>query len=284
VLAYLSRYTHRVAISNRRLIAVDQHSVTFKVKDYRIEGPGRYTTMTLNVGEFIRRFLIHVLPKGFHRIRHYGLLPARTAPRRSRERVSSWVWPRRLPRRRSRSIRRRRRCSPSLAPAAADACSSSRPSRPAASHATGRPRLSSQSGSTPHECGHDIMHPHRQARSSLVSTRPQRRSTGHLSGTAFHRAAFPEPHRHRCSSDLKTHKRPPSPHRHALAPHVRRKNRDQIAIAHASPSATHLPRVPSLEAFGRRPPCKPNRRDGPSSETLHRNRHRRRYAPNSCIG
>jgi len=73
VLAYLSRYTHRVAISNRRLIALDQHSVTFKVKDYRIDGPGRYTTMTLDVREFIRRFLIHVLPKGFHRIRHYGL-------------------------------------------------------------------------------------------------------------------------------------------------------------------------------------------------------------------
>jgi hypothetical protein len=73
VLAYLSRYTHRVAISNRRLIAFDGQRVTFKVKDYRIEGPGRYTTMTLDVGEFIRRFLIHVLPKGFHRIRHYGL-------------------------------------------------------------------------------------------------------------------------------------------------------------------------------------------------------------------
>jgi hypothetical protein len=72
VLAYLSRYTHRVAISNRRLIAVDQHSVTLKVKDYRIDGPGRYTTMTLDAGEFIRRFLIDVLPKGFHRIRHYG--------------------------------------------------------------------------------------------------------------------------------------------------------------------------------------------------------------------
>jgi hypothetical protein len=57
----------------RRLIAFDQRSVTFKVKDYRIAGPGRYTTMTLNVGEFIRRFLIHVLPKGLHRIRHYGL-------------------------------------------------------------------------------------------------------------------------------------------------------------------------------------------------------------------
>jgi hypothetical protein len=74
VLAYLSRYTHRVAISNSRLIKADATSVTFKVKDYRIEGPGRYTTMTLGTHEFIRRFLIHVLPKGFHRIRHYGLL------------------------------------------------------------------------------------------------------------------------------------------------------------------------------------------------------------------
>jgi hypothetical protein len=74
VLAYLSRYTHRVAISNRRLIAANAKTVTFKVKDYRIEGPGRYKTMTLDTNEFIRRFLIHVLPSGFHRIRHYGLL------------------------------------------------------------------------------------------------------------------------------------------------------------------------------------------------------------------
>jgi hypothetical protein len=73
VLAYLSRYTHRVAISNRRLIAADQKGITFSYKDYRIEGPGRHKTMTLKPGEFIRRFLIHVLPKGFHRIRHYGL-------------------------------------------------------------------------------------------------------------------------------------------------------------------------------------------------------------------
>jgi hypothetical protein len=78
VLAYLSRYTHRVAISNRRLIAANAESVTFKVKDYRIEGPNRYTTMTLATGEFIRRFLTHVLPKGFHRIRHYGLLASAT--------------------------------------------------------------------------------------------------------------------------------------------------------------------------------------------------------------
>jgi hypothetical protein len=74
VLRYLSRYTHRIAISNRRLICASENSVTFKYKDYRIEGPGRYKTMTLANDEFIRRFLIHVLPKGFHRIRHYGLL------------------------------------------------------------------------------------------------------------------------------------------------------------------------------------------------------------------
>jgi len=61
------------AISNRRLVAADANGVTFKWKDYRIEGPGRYKTMTLPTGEFIRRFLMHVLPKGFHRIRHYGL-------------------------------------------------------------------------------------------------------------------------------------------------------------------------------------------------------------------
>jgi hypothetical protein len=74
VLRYLSRYTHRIAISNRRLLSADQSGVTFKYKDYRIEGPARYKTMTLATDEFIRRFLIHVLPKGFHRIRHYGLL------------------------------------------------------------------------------------------------------------------------------------------------------------------------------------------------------------------
>jgi hypothetical protein len=73
VLAYLSRYTHRVAIANSRLIRADVDSVTFRVKDYRIDGPGRYKTMTLAPHEFIRRFLIHVLPKGQHRIRHYGL-------------------------------------------------------------------------------------------------------------------------------------------------------------------------------------------------------------------
>jgi hypothetical protein len=74
VLAYLSRYTHRVAISNRRLISLDASGVTFRYKDYRRDGAARYGTMTLATDEFIRRFLLHVLPKGFHRIRHYGLL------------------------------------------------------------------------------------------------------------------------------------------------------------------------------------------------------------------
>jgi len=74
VLAYLSRYTHRVAISNRRLIALDENGVTFKYKDYSADGRVRYKRMTLATSEFIRRFLIHVLPKGFHRIRYYGIL------------------------------------------------------------------------------------------------------------------------------------------------------------------------------------------------------------------
>src|SRR5262249_38745868 len=74
VLAYLARYTHRVAIANSRLIALDQRGVTFRYKDYRRDGHARYRTMTLGPDEFIRRFLLHVLPKGFHRIRHYGLL------------------------------------------------------------------------------------------------------------------------------------------------------------------------------------------------------------------
>jgi hypothetical protein len=74
VLAYLSRYTHRVAISNSRLLALDERSVTFRYKDYRAKGRTRQKTMTLAATEFMRRFLLHVLPGGFHRIRHYGLL------------------------------------------------------------------------------------------------------------------------------------------------------------------------------------------------------------------
>ena len=74
VLAYLSRYTHRVAISNSRLLTLDERGVTFRWKDYRAKGRTRYRAMTLAPEEFMRRFLLHVLPGGFHRIRHYGLL------------------------------------------------------------------------------------------------------------------------------------------------------------------------------------------------------------------
>ncbi len=73
VLAYLSRYTHRVAIANSRLVACDDTKVAFKWKDYRAEGAARCKIMTLAPFEFIRRFLMHVLPAGFHRIRHFGL-------------------------------------------------------------------------------------------------------------------------------------------------------------------------------------------------------------------
>ena len=78
MLAYLSRYTHRVAISNSRLLRFNEAGVTFRYKDYRRGGADRQQVMTLTADEFIRRFLLHVLPKGFHRIRHYGLLAGAT--------------------------------------------------------------------------------------------------------------------------------------------------------------------------------------------------------------
>jgi hypothetical protein len=90
VLAYLSRYTHRVAIANSRLIALDEQGVTFKWKDYRARERDRHKTMTLSPEEFIRRFLLHVLPSGFHRIRHYGLFANTTRKdnlARARERL-----------------------------------------------------------------------------------------------------------------------------------------------------------------------------------------------------
>ena len=74
MLAYLSRYTRRVLISNQRLVALDEHGVTFHWKDSRVDGRTRNKTMTLETDEFVRRFLLHVLPGGLHRIRHYGLL------------------------------------------------------------------------------------------------------------------------------------------------------------------------------------------------------------------
>jgi len=84
VLAYLARHTHRVAIANSRLTALEERVVTFRYKDYRRNGQARYRTMTLSADEFIRRFLLHVLPKGFHRSRHYGLLASASCQHRAR--------------------------------------------------------------------------------------------------------------------------------------------------------------------------------------------------------
>jgi hypothetical protein len=81
VLAYLSRYTHRVAIANSRLVAADANTVTFRWKDYRAKGRDRQKVMRLATAEFIRRFLLHVLPRGFHRIRHYGLFASSSRKR-----------------------------------------------------------------------------------------------------------------------------------------------------------------------------------------------------------
>ena len=82
VLRYLARYTHRVAISNRRLVSFNDKGITFKWKDYRLEGPERYDkVMTINTHEFIRRFLMHILPPRFHRIRYYGFLTSQTRAR-----------------------------------------------------------------------------------------------------------------------------------------------------------------------------------------------------------
>jgi hypothetical protein len=90
VLAYLARYTHRVAISNSRLLAMDEQGITFRWKDYRAQGRTRHKTMTLSPDEFMRRFLLHVLPSGFHRIRHYGLL-ANAGRRDYLRQVRAWL-------------------------------------------------------------------------------------------------------------------------------------------------------------------------------------------------
>jgi hypothetical protein len=105
VLAYLSRYTHRVAISNSRLISLDEHGATFRWKDYRDKGATRHKTMTLSADEFMHRFLLHVLPTGFHRIRHYGCLPMA---------VDAAHWPKRVIccNLRSSSVQRCRRPAP----------------------------------------------------------------------------------------------------------------------------------------------------------------------------
>src|SRR5262249_1611243 len=157
VLRYLSRYTHRVAISNRRLVAADANAIAFRWKDYRINGPDRWKTMTLSPHECIRRFLIHVLPKGFHRIRHYGLFPHANRPPNAPPRrhprcasaapayLRSATAGGRLP-----HPRPTHRCSLAPGRAGAPACSSSGSSRAAANPDIGHPRLRPRSAATRH--------------------------------------------------------------------------------------------------------------------------------------
>ncbi len=153
VLAYLSRYTHRVAIANSRLIVCDRTGVTFRWKDYRADGHDRQKLMTLSTGEFIRRFLIHVLPHGFHRIRHYGLLASGSRAdniARARRLLAIPTAQPRLP-----IIAAPRPSNPSRSRtrvrAAAVAWSSSRSSSAVPRLGIGQQVLRSSSGSTPHD-------------------------------------------------------------------------------------------------------------------------------------
>jgi hypothetical protein len=139
VLAYLSRYTHRIAIANSRLVAFDGTRVTFKWKDYRAKADARYKLMTLDADEFIRRFLIHVLPDGFHRIRHYAPMP--TGPAISHWPAGFSAYPTQ-PRRAARATAPKivtKTASGTLVLAAAGVWSLSRPLNPATAAAVADP-------------------------------------------------------------------------------------------------------------------------------------------------
>ena len=185
-----------------RLIAADEQRASPSRSRTTGSGPRPLQDDDARRDEFIRRFLLHVLPKGFHRIRHYGLFASGEARRHDRAGARA---PRSRPRpkaegKRSRPIQRRRRCSPTRAPAAAAACSSSRPSRPAASHATGRPRLSSQSGSIPHERRRRIPRQCCRPCSSLVTDQPRRARPDRCPAVLSARQRHLERRRHGCSS------------------------------------------------------------------------------------
>src|SRR5216683_2069190 len=250
VLAYLSRYTHRVAISNRRLIAADHTGVTFRWKNYRIEGPGRYQTMTLSTHEFIRRFLMHVLRGG-----------ASCSPCRS---AANSKMPQRPQRPTNPAYCHDR------APAAADACSSSRPLRAAASQSTDpRPRRP-RSGSTPHDAVIADPAPHRSAPfwPALARRHTRLRRSARL---AHDRTANPVEQRAiRSFAPARTPKIRAkairSPASAQLPQHSRRR---QIPIAPAALSVPHTPRFRALALLGRR---LSERGDGlgmPASENLH---------------
>src|SRR6202022_546448 len=215
VLAYLSRYTHRVAISNRRLITADHTGVTFRWKDYRVEGPGRYQTMTLSTHEFIRRFLMHVLPGGFHPIRHYGLLASGTRP--------------------------------------ANIAGAGQLLAVAGSQIIDRLRRRPRSGSTPHDALIADPAPHQSApfwpALARKHTRLRRSATLARDGTAnpVEQRAI------RSFAQARTPKIPPKAIRSPASPQLpHHSRRRQIPIAPAALSVPHTPRFRALALFGRR--------------------------------
>ena len=273
VLRYLSRYTHRVAISNRRLVAADDTGVTFSWKDYRIEGPGRYKTMTLPPHEFIRRFLMHVLPKGFHRIRHYGLFAnGNRADNIARARELLAVPPRADE---PESDRDRRADEPRVLPASLPLLR-----RPHDHHRDLRARLRAasiaprplrrRSGSTPHDAvdrRSATAMPRHSRRLSAGNARARVRLPPHLGSTRNRQATASPP----CAR--------PARHRRPLA----RSDRPNPCIQ--SPQATpprpnphsarctaaaHLPRFRALALFGRRPRQRVDGLVMPASENLHK--------------
>ena len=254
VLRYLSRYTHRVAISNRRLVSADENGVTFKYKDYRIDGPGRYKTMTLATDEFIRRFLMHVLPKGFHRIRHYGLLAngnraANIA--RARELLA-------MPPKQPEAAKAAAPSEPSVLPHPCPCCGGrmiiietfARGCQPK-HQPTPAP---ARSGSTPHDAVTAGRTPLRHLSLPLARRRPRPRSHPSPRFALRHTAnrlarpaagAVTPP----CSPLL--YGKPstataPTQHRQAIP-------RGSIPIAPAAPPLPHRPRFRALALFGRRP-------------------------------
>ena len=278
VLRYLARYTHRVAISNRRLVAVDDKSVTFKWKDYRIEGPDRYKLMTLDTHEFIRRFLMHVLPGGFHRIRYYGLLASAI--------------------RADNIARARELLAVPLLPIDAIKATATKPDEPktpehpcpccggrmiiietferGASPDTARHHRR-KSGSTHHDAVTADRYPPRHSQLQLARRRP--RPSSHPSHQ-FAASLVAKLGRHHARRPYIPQPTPVPPAKTTAATnaieHPAARSRHKIPIAPAAPATrstatAHLPRFRAMALFGRRLPERAHSLVMPASENLHNN-------------